>query len=739
MPDAILRLALPSPLRRLFDYLAPAGIARSALQPGMRLRVPFGRREMIGVLIEITDHSEVPADKLKPAIAVLDTEAPLPPALFKLCLWTAQYYQHSLGDTLSWALPVLLRQGEPAEARQERFWQIAPGASVDDPRIARAPKQKEALKTVAQHPHGVAHQLLSKLMLNRDSLNLLLAKGLVTVEVRGHAPIERHEHWLAQPELPLNTEQRAAYEAIRSGFGSFHASLLAGVTGSGKTEVYLQLIRETLEAGKQALVLIPEINLGPQTLARFEQRFNARIALLHSAVNDRDRLDAWLAARDGEADIIIGTRSALFTPMKNPGLIIIDEEHDGSYKQQEGLRYHARDLALVRARQEDIPIVLGSATPSLESLHNAYTGRYALLRLNQRAGGAQQPRFLRLDVKSRPLDSGISGPMHQAIAQTLAAGQQVLVFLNRRGFAPTLLCHDCGWLSECNRCDARMTVHQRSGELRCHHCGHVERVPRNCPACGKVDLRPVGAGTERAEERLAILFPDYPVLRVDRDSTSRKDAMNQLFATIQKGNPCILVGTQMLAKGHHFPRVTLVSILDADGGLFSGDFRASERMAQLIVQVAGRAGRAEEPGKVIIQTHLAEHPLLIQLTEQGYFAFAEQALSERRAAGLPPFSHLALLRAEAHKPGQAEGFLDEACSEAEHLLKEMALGGIELLGPVPAPMERRAGRYRAQLLVQANARAPLHKLLATWLLALESMPSGRQVRWSLDVDPVDLY
>jgi len=739
VPDAILRLALPSPLRRLFDYRAPAGVQRSALQPGMRLRVPFGRREMIGILVEVTDHSEVPADKLKPAIALLDSEAPLPASLFKLCLWTAQYYQHSLGDTLSWALPVMLRQGEPAEARQDRFWQIAEGASIDDPRIARAPKQKEALRTLAQHPHGVAHQLLSKLMLNRDSLNLLLAKELVTVEVRGHAPMERHEHWLAQPELPLNTEQRAAFEAIRSGFGSFHASLLAGVTGSGKTEVYLQLIRETLEAGKQALVLIPEINLGPQTLARFEQRFNARIALLHSAVNDRDRLDAWLAARDGEADIIIGTRSALFTPMKNPGLIIIDEEHDGSYKQQEGLRYHARDLALVRARQEDIPIVLGSATPSLESLHNAHTGRYALLRLNQRAGGAQQPRFLRLDVKSRPLDSGISGPMQQAIAQTLAAGQQVLVFLNRRGFAPTLLCHDCGWLSECNRCDARMTVHQRSGELRCHHCGHAERVPRNCPACGKVDLRPVGAGTERAEERLAILFPDYPVLRVDRDSTSRKDAMNQLFATIQKGQPCILVGTQMLAKGHHFPRVTLVSILDADGGLFSGDFRASERMAQLIVQVAGRAGRAEEPGKVIIQTHLAEHPLLIQLTEQGYFAFAEQALSERRAAGLPPFSHLALLRAEAHKPGQAEGFLDEACTEAEHLLKEMSLGGIELLGPVPAPMERRAGRYRAQLLVQANARAPLHKLLATWLLALENMPSGRAVRWSLDVDPVDLY
>ncbi len=739
MPDAILRLALPSPLRRLFDYRAPAGLHRADLQPGMRLRVPFGRREMIGILVEVTDRSDVPADKLKPALQLLDAQPPMPAAFFKLCLWTAQYYQHSLGDTFSWALPTLLRQGEPAEARQARFWHMTEGARLDDPRLARAPRQRDALATLAQHPQGVAHQLLSQLQLNKDSLELLREKDLVSIEVRRHALSERHTNWLAQPELPLNPEQRAATEAIRAGFDSFNAFLLAGVTGSGKTEVYLQLIRETLEAGKQALVLIPEINLGPQTLARFERRFNARIALLHSAVNDRERLDAWLAARDGEADIIIGTRSALFTPMKNPGLIIIDEEHDASYKQQEGLRYHARDLALVRARQENIPIVLGSATPSLESLQNAHAGRYGLLRLTQRAGGAQQPRFLRLDIKSRPLDSGISGPMQQAIGQTLAAGQQVLVFLNRRGFAPTLLCHDCGWLSECPRCDARMTVHQRSGELRCHHCGHVERQPSNCPQCGKVDLRPVGAGTERAEERLAILFPNVPVLRVDRDSTSRKDAMNQLFSTIQRGEPCILIGTQMLAKGHHFPRVTLVSILDADGGLFSADFRASERMAQLIVQVAGRAGRAEEPGRVIIQTHLADHPLLVQLTEQGYFAFAEQALSERRAAGLPPFCHLALLRAEAHKPGQAEGFLDEACTEAEHLLRELNLKGIELLGPVPAPMERRAGRYRAQLLLQANARAPLHRLLNHWLLALEKMPAGRAVRWSLDVDPIDLF
>lgn len=739
MPDTILRLALPSPLRRLFDYLAPQGVPHAALQPGVRLRVPFGRREVVGVLVEVVQHSEVPADKLKPALQLLDRTPPLPAPLFKLCLWTAQYYQHSLGDTLSWALPVLLRQGEPAEVRQERYWHATEGASADDPRLARAPRQREALRTLAQHHHGVPHGLLSKLQLNKDSLDLLLEKGLVRVEVRRSTPLVRHGGWLAQPELPLNAEQRAAFNAVQSGMQGFGAFLLYGVTGSGKTEVYLQLIRHCLEAGKQALVLIPEINLGPQTVERFARRFNARIALLHSGVNDRERLDAWLAARDGEADIVIGTRSALFTPLKNPGLIIVDEEHDASYKQQEGLRYHARDLALVRARQEHLPIVLGSATPSLESLHNAHAGRYALLKLTLRAGGAQQPRFLRLDVKSLPLDAGISGPLQQAIRQTLEAGQQVLVFLNRRGFAPTLLCHDCGWISQCPRCDARMTLHQRHNELRCHHCGHVERPPRNCPECNQVDLRPVGAGTERAEERLALLFPQFPVLRIDRDSTSRKGAMDKLFATINKGEPCILVGTQMLAKGHHFPRVTLVAILDADGGLFSADFRASERMAQLTVQVAGRAGRAEEPGKVIIQSHLADHPLLVQLTEQGYPAFAEQALSERRGAGLPPFAHLALLRGEAHKPGQAEAFLDDACTYAEQLCAELKLNGIELLGPVPAPMERRAGRFRAQLLLQCTSRAPLHKLLAHWLPVLEAMPAGRAVRWSLDVDPIDLF
>ena len=734
----ILRLALPSPLRRLFDYLPPKGAVADQLRPGVRLRVPFGRREIVGVLIEVAQDSEVPPDKLRQALQLLDERPPLPASLFELCQWSAQYYQHSLGDTLSWALPALLRQGEPAERRLQRFWIAQPEAQLEDPRLARAPRQREALKTLRQHPHGVLHELLGQLGLVKDSLDLLQAKGLVTVETRYHQPTRHQGSWLAQAELPLNGEQRLAYEAVRAGSG-FHCYLLEGVTGSGKTEVYLQLIRATLEAGRQALLLIPEINLGPQTLGRFEQRFNARIALLHSALTDRERMDIWLAARDGELDIVVGTRSALFTPLKHPGLIIVDEEHDASYKQQEGLRYHARDLALVRARLENLPVVLGSATPSLESLHNAEQGRYAHLRLSLRAGGAQPPRFERLDVRSRPLDSGLSQPLLKAMGATLERGQQVLVFLNRRGFAPTLLCHDCGWLAQCPRCDARMTYHRGSGELRCHHCDQRQTPPRHCPSCGKLDLRPVGAGTERAEERLQLLFPDVPVLRIDRDTTARKDALGKLLRTIHSGAPCILVGTQMLAKGHHFPKVTLVAVLDADSGLFSADFRASERMAQQIVQVAGRAGRAEEPGQVLIQTHLADHPLMVQLAEEGYPAFARQALQERRAAGLPPFAYLALLRADAHRQDQVENFLEAAYHVAEGLAVNLALPQVELLGPVPAPMERRAGRHRAQLLLQSSSRAPLHRLLGIWVVQLESLPEARQVRWSLDVDPIDLF
>lgn len=739
MPDLYLRLALPTPLRRLFDYRAPAGVPVEHWQPGVRVQVPFGSRKVVGILVETLTSTDIPANKIRTALELLDQQPLFEPPLLELIHWTASYYQHSLGDTFNCAMPVLLRQGEPASTQKKIFYQASADASPDDARIKNAPRQRQALAAVLQHRQGLAHEQLHNLGIQKSSIDALLEKGLLFKEQRSLKPTKHSGSLLAQPPLTLNSEQQLAVDAVSKAFNRHQVFLLAGVTGSGKTEVYLHLIEQALKQGRQVLVLIPEINLGPQTINRFRQRFNVRVALLHSEVSDRERLNAWLAARDGAAEIVIGTRSALFTPFKDLGLIVIDEEHDSSYKQQDGLRYHARDLALVRARRLGIPVIMGTATPSLESLHNAQSGRFALLRLNKRAGAAQPPKFIRLDVRSLPLDSGISPPLQKAIEQTLAAGQQVLVFLNRRGFAPVLMCQDCGWMGDCHACDARLTLHQRYNELRCHHCGHIEQRPHACPKCDSLQLHPVGAGTERAEERLQTLFPKTPVVRIDRDSTARKGALDAMLNLIQRGEPCILLGTQMLAKGHHFPAVTLVAILNADGGLFSADFRASERMAQLIIQVAGRAGRAEQPGKVIIQSHVADHPLLIQLTEEGYFAFAEQALSERRAVQLPPYSHLALLRAEALNPQHADDFLRDAASLVQQLQAHYEDNEVECLGPVAAPMERRGGRYRAQLLFVSRQRQPLHRLLHGLCFNLEQLPSARQARWSLDVDPIDLY
>lgn len=738
MSDLYLRLALPTPLRRLFDYRAPASVPVEHWQPGVRVRVPFGSRKVVGILLETRTDTDVPPGKIRDALELLDPQPLFDRPLLELIQWTASYYQHSLGDTFSWAMPALLRQGEPASVQKKLFYQAAADATPDDPRIKNAPRQRQALEAVLQHRQGLAHEQLHNLGIQKSSIDALVEKGLLFQEYRS-LQTARSSSILAQPPLALNAEQQLAVDAAGKALNRHQVFLLAGVTGSGKTEVYLHLIQRVLEQGRQVLVLIPEINLGPQTINRFRQRFNVRVALLHSEVTDRERLNAWLAARDGLADIVIGTRSALFTPFKNLGLIVIDEEHDSSYKQQDSLRYHARDLALVRARRLGIAVVMGSATPSLESLHNAHSGRYGLLRLTRRAGSAQPPRFIRLDVRSLPLDSGISLPLQKAMEHTLAAGQQVLVFLNRRGFAPVLMCQDCGWMGDCHACDARLTLHQRYNELRCHHCGHIEPRPHACPKCQSLQLHPVGAGTERAEERLQILFPKIPVIRIDRDSTARKGALDAMLNHVQRGEPCILLGTQMLAKGHHFPAVTLVAILNADGGLFSADFRASERMAQLIVQVAGRAGRAEQPGKVIIQSHAADHPLLIQLTEEGYFAFAEQALNERRATQLPPYTQMALLRAEALNPQHADDFLRDAASLVAQLGEPLQAGDVECLGPVAAPMERRGGRYRAQLLFISSQRGPLHRLLHGLCFNLEQLTSARQVRWSLDVDPVDLY
>ncbi len=732
----ILHLALPSPLRRRFDYLPPESEQQSDWQPGMRFRVPFGKRELVGVLLEISDRSDMASDKLRPALACLDARPLLPAHLLELGVWAASYYQHPVGDALCSFLPSLLRKGESAEFRHQQLW-VATDEAADYQAGRQAPRQQELLAELLQHPAGLSNDALKALGFSASLLRSLKEKGLVTRISRETAPPHSHstDNLLHESPLTLNAEQQQAVSGIVERLTSFSCCLLQGVTGSGKTEVYLQLITEVLKKGRQALVLVPEIGLTPQTVGRFRQRFNVPVAVMHSGLTDRERLDGWLMAERGHAGILIGTRSALLTPLQRPGIIIIDEEHDGSFRQQDGFRYSARDTAIMRARAESIPIVLGSATPSLESYLNARSGRYQWLKMEQRAGGARAPVFELLDIRQQPLEDGLSAPLIAQMRNHLQRGEQVLVFLNRRGFAPTLMCHDCGWQADCPQCDAHMTLHRRPPHLHCHHCDYQAPVSASCPNCRSLSLNPMGAGTERTEDALVRLFPEFPVIRVDRDSTRRKDAMQKILRQIHDSGPCILVGTQMLAKGHHFPKVTLVTILDADAGLFSADFRGMEKMAQLMLQVAGRSGRADRPGRVLMQTLHGDHPRLRCLIEQGYSAFAEEELADRRLAQLPPWCHYALLRAEAVAPGRAEAFLQLSRALAESL----AVNDVLMLGPMPSPMEKRAGRYRAQLLFQSDQRKALHKLSGQLALMLEQNKQSRKVRWSLDIDPLDMF
>lgn len=672
---ALLRVAVPSPLRRSFHYLPPPGYSAADImqwQPGIRIRVPFGRREVTAILLAVEQSQpDVDRSKLREALAVLDDEALLPRHLLNLCCWAADYYQHPVGEALHSLLPVALRQGRAARYQ--------------------------------------AH--------HSDT-------GGTDTTATDTAPT-------------LSDEQTAAINAVAGGMGTFAAFLLDGITGSGKTEVYLQLITRTLEHGHQALVLVPEISLTPQTIRRFQRRLHCRMAVLHSGLTDRQRLNAWVMASSGEADIIIGTRSAVFTPMRKPGLIIVDEEHDGSFKQQDGFRYSARDLAVIRAREESVPVLLGSATPSLETLHNARQGRYHHLRLRQRPAATSASARLRLlDTTGQPLEDGFSPALLTMIDDHLERGNQVLVFINRRGFAPVLQCSDCGWIAECSHCDANLTLHRTPPHLRCHHCDRRRPPDRHCPQCQSKSLNAVGLGTERSEAALQARFPDTRIIRVDRDSTRRKDAMQNMLEEIHQDQPCILVGTQMLAKGHHFPAVTLVAVLDADSGLFSADFRGQEHLAQLLLQVAGRAGRAERPGEVVVQTRHAGHEILTTLIHDGYPAVAERLLEERQAADMPPFTRLALLRAEAPSPDVAMNHLAAARETAQQLITESDLP-VTVTGPLPAPMERRAGRYRAQLMLRSRDRASLQRLLTPLCLHLEGLKQSRRVRWSVDVDPQD--
>ena len=737
MNPAVLRVALDTPLRRLFDYLPPA----APVAVGQRVRVPFGRQWLIGLVMEETAASDLPADRLKPVLEVLDSGAVLDGSAIELLKWAADYYHHPIGEVIAAAMPKALREGA-ATVAVEQVWSIAPAGAealaAGEPR--RAAKQKRLLELLAQQGEISATALASMMEDWSVAARALSKKGLGISRPREQGPADAFpqtaragasDRQTSPPELA--PEQHEAVERISESLGKFSAFVLHGITGSGKTEVYLQVVKRALARGQRALVLVPEIGLTPQLVERFAERFDVPLSVLHSALTDSERLEAWRAAFSGHSRIVLGTRSAVFAPVRDLGVIVVDEEHDASYKQHEGgFRYSARDLAVVRAQQAGVPIVLGSATPALESLHNVNNGRYVKLMLPRRTAQAVPPKTALVDLRVNAIEGGISTPAIQAIERHLKDNGQVLVFLNRRGYAPTLLCTACGWVAPCSDCDARLTVHRTADRLRCHHCGADAPLPARCPQCGFA-VKPVGQGTERIEETLAKIFPGVPLARLDRDVVRKRGDMEQTMARMHSGEARILVGTQMVTKGHHFPNVTLVIVLNADQGLFSTDFRGPERLAQTLIQVAGRAGRGEKAGEVLIQTEYPEHPLLNHLLTAGYDGFAAAALDERSQASWPPFSRLAALRDSAPTADAALTFLNDARA----LLTPPR--NIQIRGPVPAAMAKRAGRYHAQLLLESTDRASLHRFLSTWLPEVEQLKSARRVRWALDVDPIELF
>jgi len=728
------KVAIPIPLRRSFEYKLTKSHPIE-IQIGMRVEVPFSGRSKIGIITAINDTSEYDSKKIKPLNRVIDESPIVDSNLLELAHWMTNYYHAPPGEVWQTILPTALMKGKPCQLKRMSLWRITDeGLQALEKKLIKqnAIKQKQAIRLLSDNPSGIAHDNLSTYDLSLTTLKSLAGKGWVerdySSKLQNQQPLT-----VNQPaNITLNSEQQQAINSVCNTLNEFRTWLLFGVTASGKTEVYLRIIEQVIQQGKQALILVPEIGLTPQTVNRFQQRFNTPIETLHSGISEQQRLQTWLKARSGNAKIIIGTRSALFVPLKYPGIIIIDEEHDSSFKQQQGLRYSARDIAMVRGRIENIPVLLGSASPSIESLMNVKKNKISKLYLTQKAMTTKPLSYKVIDLKKQPMKHGLSFSLIDTIKHHLDKQGQVLLFLNRRGYSPVLLCHNCGWSSQCKRCDTHFTYHSQNHHLQCHHCGSNRRAPIKCPDCLTDEMIPIGLGTERLEENIKTLFPTAKVRRIDRDTTRKKSAMKNFVDEIKSGEVDILIGTQMLAKGHHFPDVSLVGLVDMDGALYSSDFRAPEYAAQLITQVSGRAGRADKAGEVLIQTHHADHPMLQQLINSGYETFASSTIDERIHAQLPPHTFNALFQAEATYLGHAKTFLQEV----KQVLKDHNSFNVELLGPVPAFYTKKAGKFRYQLYLESSVRLDLHRLLETCLHKVEKLKSGSRVRWRMEVDPI---
>ncbi|MCY3769812.1 MAG: primosomal protein N' [Gammaproteobacteria bacterium] len=734
--DYQVQVAVPVPVRQTFDYLCD-----QCLVPGIRVLVPFGQRKLVGMVI--SNQNKPQGRKLKQVEAVLDSHPSIDPALLNLVRWASGYYHHPIGEVLNAALPGLLRRSRRLEnPLLEDQYRVHPGLNGPGAQavLRRAPQQQAVFALISKSEwislSGIKSQSGSSG--NRDFNRLL--SGLLDkrlIEKRTGMPgLDRGPR--NAPDLRLTEGQQEIVNRISRCLGTFSSHLLHGVTGSGKTEVYIQLAKNCIQQGGQALVLIPEIALTPQLAQRFTDHLGNGVCLFHSGMTALHRYRTWWKARRGVATVILGTRSAIFTPLKHPGIIIVDEEHDRSFKQNDGFRYHARDLAIKRASLEKVPVLLGSATPSLESIKNAESGVHRIYKLQTRIGPAQLPRIELLDLKRLPRFEGLSPPLLEAVSEVLENRQQAILFINRRGFAPVAQCHHCAWQARCDRCDAFLTYHRKSNTFRCHHCGKITGARSQCPNCSK-DISHVGVGTQRIENILRRQFPRANICRFDRDEISTQRKLEKTLEEITRGRIDIIVGTQLISKGHDFPGIALVGIVDPDRGLYSTDFRAPEYLFQQLTQVAGRAGRSSNPGRVIIQTSHPENPYLQMILNQDIDQFYTHCTRERRQTGLPPYGFLALWRAESKNEFAGQRFLQYVRRLGMHLLSGSRPGRVRIMDPVSSPMEKLAGQYRAQLLVRSEDRKSLHRLLARWVRQVETAPRSRRVRWSIDLDPVDLF